>query len=426
MLLRFGVENHLSINERQEISFVPTKLKDTTDGLIKSSLSSVPKVLPSVLMYGANASGKSNFISALEAMKNCVVYSHRLNDPSEGISRSAFALDPDALNRLTTFDMDFIVFGVRYHYGFSLSDRAFEKEWLYSYPEGKKRKLFERTSPDEVSFGSSLSGTKKLIAEIMRPNSLYVSAARQNNHVQLTRIARYFQSMEFINQTNVRGRDIDRNYAISGISENAIDFLSKIGTGVVGYRSSHQDTDLADLIETDQSGEIELKTIRKYFQNSVDNHADARIELAHENANGEKVYLSSDRESAGTRRLLVLLNSAFTAFKRGKLVIIDEIDASLHTQACEALIAMFDNPQINSNNAQLIATTHDTNLMKSKLMRRDQIWFTEKDDSGATHLYPLSDIRTRQGDNFERGYLQGRFGAIPFAGDPADFFQLTE
>jgi hypothetical protein len=101
-------------------------------------------------------------------------------------------------------------------------------------------------------------------------------------------------------------------------------------------------------------------------------------------------------------------------------MVVDELDASLHTQACEALLALFASPKTNPKGAQLIATTHDTNLLRSPLLRRDQVWFTEKDGEGATHLYPLTDFRTRKGDNLERGYLQGRYGAIPFAGSPAD------
>ena len=110
----------------------------------------------------------------------------------------------------------------------------------------------------------------------------------------------------------------------------------------------------------------------------------------------------------------------FRALDEGTLLVIDESDASLHTQACEAVLALFSSATTNPKGAQLIATTHDTNLLRSPLLRRDQIWFTEKDAEGATHLYPLTDIRTRKGDNLEKGYLQGRYGAIPFAGPISD------
>jgi len=118
--------------------------------------------------------------------------------------------------------------------------------------------------------------------------------------------------------------------------------------------------------------------------------------------------------------LLVLLHAVYRALDRGTAVLIDEINASLHPQACEALMSLFLTRATNPRGAQLIATTHDTNLMRSKLLRRDQIVFTEKDENGATHLFPLSDIRARQGDNIEKAYLEGRYGAIPFAGAVED------
>jgi AAA15 family ATPase/GTPase len=111
-----------------------------------------------------------------------------------------------------------------------------------------------------------------------------------------------------------------------------------------------------------------------------------------------------------------MLGAIFRALDSGSPIVIDELDASLHTLACEAVLALFASPSTNPKGAQLIATTHDTNLLSSRHLRRDQVWFTEKGDDGATHVFPLTDIYTRKGDNIERGYLQGRFGAIPFAG----------
>ena len=121
-----------------------------------------------------------------------------------------------------------------------------------------------------------------------------------------------------------------------------------------------------------------------------------------------------ERESAGTRRLLIVLDLAFRALDEGAPLFIDELNASLHTQAAEVVLNLFCSRETNPKGAQLIATTHDTNLLASSALRRDEVWFTEKDTEGATHLYPLTDIRTRKGDNIEKGYLQGRYGAVPF------------
>ena len=146
------------------------------------------------------------------------------------------------------------------------------------------------------------------------------------------------------------------------------------------------------------------------------------VRLAHRSREKKHVYLSLSAESDGTRRLLALLSYIFKILDNGSILICDELGANLHTLACDALLKLFSNATINRRGAQLIATTHDTNLLHAKALRRDQVWFAEKDEQGATHFYPLTDIRTRAGDNLEKGYLQGRFGAVPFSGSIEGLF----
>ena len=138
------------------------------------------------------------------------------------------------------------------------------------------------------------------------------------------------------------------------------------------------------------------------------------VELVHRGRDNEPVPLGLDRESAGTRRLLAVMGDVYRALDEGTPVIMDELDTSLHTHAGEAVLRLFCSAASNPKGAQLLATTHDTNLMRSSSLRRDQLWFTQKDAQGATEIYPLTDFKTRSGDNFESGYLQGRYGAVPF------------
>ena len=198
---------------------------------------------------------------------------------------------------------------------------------------------------------------------------------------------------------------------------SVIDFLTSINTGVIGYKKKEAEIpgkgramqrEIFAIVEKFSGGSIKIEP------DEDDKHI--AIELAHRGRQGEPVYLDLDSESAGTRRLLIVLGLAYQALDKGTPLCIDEVDASLHTYASEAILKLFCRPEINRNGAQLIATTHDTNLMKSSCLRRDQLWFTEKTWEGATELYPLTDIRTRKGDNVELGYLQGRFGAIPSDG----------
>ena len=194
-----------------------------------------------------------------------------------------------------------------------------------------------------------------------------------------------------------------------------LDFLERIGTGVYDYRLketalpeeiANLQQEVLDLIKRRTTTPIEFETA----------HMLSTVELAHRSRSGKPVYLELGMESAGTLRLLMVLSLAYHALDHGVPVVIDELDASLHTFASEAILQLFCSRETNPKGAQLIATTHDTNLLASPVLRRDQVWFTEKGPYGATLLFPLTEIRTRSGDNFEKGYLQGRYGAVPFSG----------
>ena len=384
MLLRFGVSNHLSIRDLQELSFVASSLKDSSDGLIDCAAAPSGSVLPAVVIYGANASGKSNLVDAMAAMREMVLRSHTKGEPGGGVPCRPFSLEGDYSQKPSRFEIDFVLDGVRHHYGFEASEKAFVSERLYVFPKSHRRTLFEREG-GEFRFGRELSGLNNLIAKLTRPNSLYLSAAAQNDHKQLSRVFEYFRSVQGIRGISVPGEMASAQLPEEGPHRRVIDFLGEAGTGIVDFRRK-------------------LDVPRNEIS----------IELAHRSRDGGNVYLELDRESAGTRRLLILLDRAFRALDEGALLCIDELDAGLHTQAAEEVLRLFCSPQTNSNGAQLLATTHDTNLMKSSVLRRDQLWFTQKDVWGATEIYPLTDIRTRQGDNLAKGYLQGRYGATPF------------
>jgi hypothetical protein len=219
---------------------------------------------------------------------------------------------------------------------------------------------------------------------------------------------------------------LNNTFKENQIDQRTISFLKEIGTGIIGYRQL--DKIIPDNVKS-FTREIALLA-RKHLgdvlvrgENSEDGEKDVSIELSHRDRDGEEHFLRLERESSGTRRLLLLMNAVFRALDQGSLLIIDELDASLHTQAAEQVLMLFQDPKINEKGAQLIATTHDTNILNCSCVRRDQVWFCEKDEAGATNLYSLSDIKSRASDNFEQGYLEGRYGAIPFAGNPKNLFR---
>ena len=409
MLLRFGVSNHLSIRDFQELSFSASSLKDPDAGLIPCPATPVGSVVPAAVIYGANASGKSNLVDALGTMRRMVLHSQTRGKPDGGVPRRPFALDPACADSPSRFDIDFVLDGERYHYGFEASDTAFESEWLWVFPKSYRRVLFERDG-DEFHFGRWLKGQNNIIKSLTRNNSLYLSAAAQNGHEWLSRIYAYFESIRGALNISVPGFAVSETLSAEDPDDRAIEFLKVMGTGVVGYRRKN-----IEISEDDMEFQAEIaRIIRKRDPESKVNFTPtAFFEFAHRGRKGEDVYFQLDWESAGTRRLLILLGLVFRALDDGAPIIVDELDASLHTSAAETILRLFCSPETNLKGAQIIATTHDTNLLESPVLRRDQVWFTEKDNGGATRLYPLTDIRTRKGDNIERGYLQGRYGATP-------------
>lgn len=405
---------------------VATSLKDRDDGLIDVPGMTKTRAVPAAIVFGPNASGKSNLLLALGFMCEQVVNSFRRSGPDTVINRHPFALNARSKTEPTTVEADFVVGDIRYTYGFAASDTAFEREWLYAYPHGIRRKLFERTSPSEIDFGPALKGKRQSIAELMQPNILYISAASQIQHEQISEISKYFSSLHFDSRIYVPSIEFTTHKIMDKIDKRSIEFLKLCGTGVVDFRISKIEVDdevksfsrkfvsflsetISDQKQKHDFMETEIEEIQK-------------IELAHISEQNALEYFPIERESSGSRRLLKLLNRCFGSLDSGTLMVIDEIDASLHTQICEAIVYLFADKRINTKGAQLIATTHDTNLLRSEYLRRDQIWLTEKNDQGATELFSLADIKTRAGDNFELGYLQGRYGAVPFTGPVSDLF----
>jgi AAA15 family ATPase/GTPase len=413
MLLRFVVENFRSIGPSQELSFVATSLSGGETQVLEHQALRGRKALPAIVVYGANASGKSNLLSALVTMRNIIRYSHAQSSGTSRLPYQPFLLDDDCSRSPTTFEIDFIIDGIRYIYGFAYTAERIEREWLHSFPKFLPRKLFERDGAN-FDFGRELKGQNKTISELTRPNSLFLSAGQQNNHSELTAIFRFFEGMTTDKSIELSGglaqaRIIqDSNGQIDG---RVISYLRGIGTGVSGYQLKKRE-------ETDDTRKF-TKAFSQFLKEITGEDTEVpslpldAVELQHSTKNGKEVYFSLDDESSGTIRLLTFLPKIYNALDNGNFLAIDEIDISLHTKAAASLLNLFNSSETNRHGAQLLATTHDTNLLERNYLRRDQVWFTEKDASGATTLFPLSDFNTRPNDDFEKGYLDGRFGALP-------------
>jgi len=420
MLLRFQFGNFRSFRDQQELSLVAGPFKDHPEVLLKSTAIR-EEVLPVVAVYGANASGKTNVLRAFHFMASAVRSSHRGWPPDKPIPLEPFLGSEDSKRAASRFVADFVADGIRYQYGFALDSEAILEEWLFAYPSGKRQTWFSRRAGRPIQFGAKMPGENKTIENLTRKNSLFLSAAAQNNHAVLLPIYKWFPAHHSFIQ---RDRDFTRRWTINlctkpEVREAITRLVNAADLGIVELE--HYEEKVSEdnpLIEAIISA---LKSMEAPFEAPA---AMGKIRVLHR-AGSQTIPFALDEESEGTQAFFALLGPVTRALATGGIVCVDELDASLHPVLCMQLIRLFSNPASNSRASQLIFNTHDTNLLSSGLLRRDQIWFTEKNNDGSTHLYPLSDFKPRKNENLESGYLQGRYGAIPFLNTEA-FMQSFE
>ena len=403
MLLRFRFSNFRSFKDEQELSLVAESGSDS-EVVFKSPAVS-ESMLPVAALYGANASGKTNVLTALKFMASAVKESHRLWKPDGGVPIEPFRLDAVSDKATSIFAADFILKNVRYQYGFKSDSMSIHEEWLYAYPNGKKQSWFHRLAGEPMAFSNRMPGENRAIENLTRPNSLFLSCAAQNNHEYLNEIYSWFAvALIFV---MVDRADVSRLAArLSGEADfkDVLSAMLKVADlGIAGVQTSDDPMlSLAyNLLAWGEGGRMDSSA-----------RSAKRIELLHR-AGESVVPFSLDQESNGTVAYLNLLAPMLVAVRYGGIVCIDELEANLHPLLVSELIRCFDGPSRNPRGAQLIFTTQDATLLGSGLLRRDQIWFTEKRNDGASQLYPLSDFKPRKQENLQNGYLQGRYGAIP-------------
>lgn len=411
MLIRFGVQNHRSIRDAQEISFARSALKGPEHVTVPAH-GTKRGVLPVMALYGANASGKTSVLSALRFMVGHIVDSHVRRHPGEPLPQMPFKLDPVTAAAPTRFDIDVLVDEVHYHYGFSFSAAGVDEEWLYAWPSGHQQLWFHRVGADPADWklGSKLTGPKAAIASFTRENSLFLSAAAQNNHPQLTPLYTYFQTAVRFQRTVRPGERVLRPG--SPLFEPAfrsavVQMLQAADLGIVGAQV------------TDRRGTV-VEQLRRGgladLADGVEESPDAmpELELGHANANGDVVWFDPGLESAGTLMLLHHLHEALPALQHGWTLVVDEIDVSLHPALIGALIRVFADRKLNRSGAQLLFTTHDQTILD--VLRRDEVVIVDKGADGATTLTPLSDFKTLAREDTRRAYAEGRYGGVPRLG----------
>ena len=413
MVLRFRFSNFRSFRGEQDISLIASSLSDAPEATIEVP-GSKERALRVCAIYGANASGKTTVLRALAFMYAAVRHSHRAWEPDGGVPLECFK-DSESAGRPSDFVLDFELAGVRYQYGFRADRSRIVEEWLFTYPSGRKQVWFHRKPTGGIMFGRSLPGDNQTIASLMRPNSLFLSVAAQNNHEHLKPIYSWFNYS--LASVFGSGRRITRTAHMCANDEDrraVLKLLSVADLGIIDVRYELQQLDPAMQDKTKNIMEAMWKILDLNPAGVPGSAAPkASIKLLHQ-IGAEIVPFDLDEESDGTLAYVGLLGPIVSALKMGSMLLVDELDASLHPLLAMHVIKIFNDAATNPKSAQLIFNTHDTNLLSHGLLRRDQIWFTEKDGTGASHVYPLTDFKPRRDENLQGGYLQGRYGAIPF------------
>lgn len=420
MLLEFSCANFRSINRKCTISFLGQGISDppeTNFVLLNKKL----KVLKTAALYGANSSGKSNIILAFSSMMGHILDSVKLND-DDALEFDPFRLS-SAEGKPTLFEVVSTLENKTYRYGFEFDNKAIYGEWLYRSSIGGKveQALFIRTEEGiGVNEKNFFEGVDK--EENTNKNRLFLSLCAQLGGELSKQLIANFKRMNVISGIYEQGYSgyskLMLHKHLNGCDE-ARAFFHKMELGFDDIETVEQEFDMTAL-PNDMPDELK-KEIAKELKGkrNIDLYSRHKIYDKHGKIVGTTNF-DIDEESEGTKKLIQLSGPIFDTLANGNVLWIDELDAKMHPLISQYIVTLFNNPKTNPRNAQLIFSTHNTHLLSSKLLRRDQIWFTEKDSTEQTDLYNMMDIelpdgsKPRSDSNFERNYIAGRYGAIPY------------
>ena len=394
MLIQFSVENYLSFKNKAVFSMLACKDAEHPEAI--GNAGGKGRFLKAGAIYGANASGKSNLLNAMWFMVSYVLNSHQ-KQLNLATGRMPFKFDPHTPEEPSSFEMIFIHDQIKYAYGFSMNDKEVTNEYLYHYPHGRKALIFERSDTNKYRFTTDIE-LQTSLKERNSGNKLYLSTAANWNYEKVIPVFNWFSSCMFLN-LNTYGQAYGTN------AENLRDDEYR---NRIAQMLRAADFGIHSLII--REGNVSLSgTLTGVYDN---------IEAVHRviGADGKAFdyALNMQEESRGTNTYLDLIGIAYRTLETGGTLIADEIDVHLHPLLTEQIVSLFNSEKNNPKNAQLIFTTHNTNLMDLRILRRDQIWFTEKDeDTSASELFSLDEYSVRKDAKVERNYLLGRYGAIP-------------
>ncbi|MCX6181113.1 MAG: AAA family ATPase [Bacteroidetes bacterium] len=427
MLLELKIKNFRSIKEWQSFTMLAeNKVNELEETVFEKE---GHNVLTSAVIYGRNASGKSNILRAFSAFQYMVLRSAEFKVEEKIISYEPYKLDINFKDQPTEFYIDFIAGDdIRYIYEIGINLNEVEYEVLKFYPKSQRAILFERRKGNETKYGEYLTGKKKDIEEKLYPNQLFLSKVGMDKLQVLKEAYLFFSKKMFASTFHDTEYDelliqlftnkMAKN-EVSHFKENINSLMKVADTGIDCINITEEDINF-DSLPAEMSDEKKKELVDRYKH---------KIRTVHKQFNGEEeigtVEFRLHEESTGTIKLLAMGGLILEALADGQVLIIDELDKSLHPKLTRALIQIFSSKKRNPKNAQLIFATHDVSLLNNELFRRDQIWFAEKEYEGCSHYYAISDIPgVRANSPFEKYYMSGRLGATPVINDNKLNFQF--
>ncbi|MCD4782079.1 MAG: ATP-binding protein [Candidatus Omnitrophica bacterium] len=423
MLVQFSVKNFRSFKEEATLSMVAASIKENEAQENLFKVTDKLSLLKSAVIYGANASGKSNLFYAMQFMSRFILHSaERL---SKDIPMSRFKLSSETEFIPASFEIIFIYEGIQYRYGFAVDEERVHAEWLFYVPKKQEVKVFTRTE-QRFDLTRHFKGQGDLVkGERVRPNALLLSVSAQFNGKMANKIVEWFSSFNCISgleryeypkhipdlMKDEKGKNAIVKFlrdADMGIKDLGMDSNPPSAADVI-YRDDSKDLWVSDS-RTKEKLLIKFKTYHQKYNNKGEVTEDVSF------------YMNDD-ESEGTQKFFNLSVAFIDTLENGKVLIIDELAARLHPRLVKAICELFNSREKNPRNAQLIFASHNTNILRKDIFRRDQIWFVEKDRFGASELYSLVEYKQKGGKkvrndaSYEKDYLLGRYGGVPCVRD---------
>ncbi|WP_310554414.1 ATP-binding protein [Flavobacterium sp.] len=410
MILKFKVKNYRSYKEETVFTMEAGSSEQKSENIADFTLANSQKqrVVKTSVIYGANASGKSNIIRALFEVVNFILNKPKVDEKPR--IYNPFIFDVETKEKPSEFELTFINSEIKYLYKFSIQDKKVLEEQLDYYPNGKVTRIFTREVFDDSKriqkgfLGDSFKNKEISVFE----NQLILSKFGDDEpHELLTEVFLYFKNYNVINATNEKHKD----YLLGKVSGELFknnDLKGRVGKLIKAVDTKVNDIDIVRVDDENLNDETKALIEKNPF-----------LVFGNHDMYNKNKFIGTDslplmEESTGTQSLYVLGGEILSTIEKGGVLIVDELDTSLHPFITKMIVMIFQSKTINNKNAQLVFTTHDVTLLDKDLIRRDQIWIAEKDNKGSTDLYSLQDFDgLREDIPFEKWYLAGKFGGLP-------------